>query len=70
MKSAVIVAAALAAVALGVAALVYGEMDDSPGLQAMGAAVIVGAVVGARGCRGGSRGPSTRGGRGRHGSLR
>jgi len=32
-------------VALGVAAVVYGEADDSPGLQLLGALLVVGAVV-------------------------
>ncbi|MEU8298985.1 hypothetical protein AB0C04_17075 [Micromonospora sp. NPDC048909] len=36
---------ALLAVALGVAAVVYGGADDSPGLQLLGAALVVGAVV-------------------------
>ncbi|MEV1329737.1 hypothetical protein AB0J20_09200 [Micromonospora costi] len=35
----------VAAVALGVAGIVYGEGDDSPGLQAIGAVLVVGAVV-------------------------
>ena len=32
-------------VALGAAAVVYGESDDSPGLQLIGAVLVVGAVV-------------------------
>ena len=32
-------------VALGIAAVVYGESDDSPGLQLIGAVLVVGAVV-------------------------
>ena len=32
-------------VALGVAAVVYGEADDSPGLQFLGAVLVVGAVA-------------------------
>jgi len=33
------------AVTIGVAALVYGEADDSPGLQGLGALLVIGAVV-------------------------
>ncbi|MEU8607640.1 hypothetical protein AB0C29_06530 [Actinoplanes sp. NPDC048791] len=38
---------ALAAVAvlLGVAAFVYGGADDSPGLQLLGALLVIGAIV-------------------------
>jgi hypothetical protein len=36
---------ALLAVALGVAGIVYGEADDSPGLQFLGAVLVVGAVA-------------------------
>jgi hypothetical protein len=36
---------ALLAVALGVAAMVLGEADDSPGLQGLGLLLIVGTVV-------------------------
>ncbi|MFD6566387.1 hypothetical protein [Micromonospora profundi] len=36
---------ALLAAALGVAGIVHGEADDSPGLQFLGAALVVGAVV-------------------------
>ncbi|MDO3705605.1 hypothetical protein Q3W71_28445 [Micromonospora sp. C28SCA-DRY-2] len=36
---------ALLGVALGVAGVVYGEADDSPGLQLLGVALVVGAVV-------------------------
>lgn len=32
-------------VALGAAAFVYGGADDSPGLQLIGAVIVVGAVV-------------------------
>ncbi|XTZ15557.1 hypothetical protein ACQSSU_29805 [Micromonospora echinospora] len=35
---------ALLAVALGVAGIVLGEADDSPGLQLLGALLVVGAV--------------------------
>lgn len=37
--------AALLVVALGVAAVVYGEADDSPGLQFIGAILVVGTIV-------------------------
>jgi len=36
---------ALLAVLLGLAALAYGESDDAPGLQLIGALLVVGAVV-------------------------
>ena len=36
---------ALLAIAVGVAALVYGEGDDSPGLQGIGAVLVIGALV-------------------------
>ncbi|MBM0234376.1 hypothetical protein JNW91_22575 [Micromonospora sp. STR1_7] len=36
---------AILAVALGVAAVVYGGADDSPGLQLLGAVLVVGAVA-------------------------
>ncbi|MFF5181314.1 hypothetical protein ACFY2Q_25080 [Micromonospora sp. NPDC000316] len=36
---------AVLAAALGVAGVVHGEADDSPGLQVLGAALVVGAVV-------------------------
>ena len=32
-------------IALGIAAVVYGESDDSPGLQLIGAVLVVGAVA-------------------------
>jgi hypothetical protein len=32
-------------VALGVAGIVYGEADDSPGLQFLGLLLVVGAIV-------------------------
>ncbi|MGK5741105.1 hypothetical protein [Micromonospora sp. URMC 103] len=35
---------ALVAVAIGVAGIVYGEADDSPGLQLLGALFVIGAV--------------------------
>jgi hypothetical protein len=36
---------AVLAIALGVAGIVYGEADDSPGLQLIGVALVVGAVA-------------------------
>jgi hypothetical protein len=36
---------AVLAVAVGVAGMVLGEADDSPGLQGLGALFIIGAVV-------------------------
>ena len=36
---------AVLAVALGVAAVVYGEADDSPGLQGLGVLLVIGAVA-------------------------
>lgn len=36
---------AVLGVALGVAGVVYGEADDSPGLQLLGVLLVVGAVV-------------------------
>jgi hypothetical protein len=36
---------AILAVALGVAAIIYGGADDSPGLQLIGVLLIVGAVA-------------------------
>ncbi|MEV4489206.1 hypothetical protein AB0K04_03720 [Micromonospora coxensis] len=36
---------ALLGVAIGVAGVVYGEADDSPGLQFLGVVLVVGAVV-------------------------
>jgi drug/metabolite transporter (DMT)-like permease len=39
------IAAAAALVVLGVAGIVLGEGDDSPGLQGLGALLVVGAVV-------------------------
>lgn len=37
--------AAVLLVAVGVAALAYGEGDDSPGLQGIGLLLVIGAVV-------------------------
>ncbi len=36
---------AVLAIVVGVAAVVYGGADDSPGLQLIGAVLVVGAVV-------------------------
>jgi hypothetical protein len=36
---------AVLAIALGVAGIVYGEADDSPGLQLIGVALVVAAVA-------------------------
>jgi len=36
---------AILAAAIGVAAIVFGGYDDSPGLQGLGVLVVVGAVV-------------------------
>ncbi len=36
---------AVLVIALGVAAVVYGEADDSPGLQGIGVLLVIGAVV-------------------------
>ena len=51
------------AVTLGVLGIVYGEADDSPGLQALGLLLAVGAIVLAfrRSRRGRSQGPMTGG---------
>ncbi|MGW2622270.1 hypothetical protein [Micromonospora taraxaci] len=54
MRYALIVAAVLG-VALGVAAVVLGGADDSPGLQLIGVVLVIGAVVfGIRNLRRGS----------------
>jgi drug/metabolite transporter (DMT)-like permease len=45
MKYVVVAIIALFAIALGVAAIVYGEADDSPGGQLIGVLLIVGALV-------------------------
>ena len=43
---------AILAVVIGIAAIVYGEADDSPGLQLLGAVLVVGAIaVGVRAAR-------------------
>ena len=50
MRLALVVIAVLVAVALGVAGVVLGEADDSPGLQGLGVLLAVGAIaLGARG---------------------
>jgi hypothetical protein len=36
---------AILAIAIGVAGIVAGEADDSPGLQLLGAVIVIGAVV-------------------------
>ena len=44
--------AAVLVIALGVAGIVLGESDDSPGLQLLGAVLVISAVVfGVRGVR-------------------
>ena len=45
MTYVVVVLGTLVVVALGIAGVVYGESDDSPGLQLLGAVLIVGAVA-------------------------
>ncbi|SFT40080.1 hypothetical protein SAMN05660657_00538 [Geodermatophilus amargosae] len=45
MKSFALVVALLAVVAIGVAGVVLGEADDSPGLQGLGVLLVIGAVV-------------------------
>ncbi|MEU4470015.1 hypothetical protein [Micromonospora sp. NPDC023888] len=43
------------AIAIGVAGIVLGEADDSPGLQLLGVVLVIGAVAfGIRNVRGGS----------------
>jgi hypothetical protein len=44
MKYLVVIIAILA-IALGVAGIVYGEADDSPGLQLIGVVLVVGALA-------------------------
>ncbi|WCN83014.1 hypothetical protein [Micromonospora sp. LH3U1] len=47
-------AVAILAVALGLAGIAHGEADDSPGLQLLGVALVIGAVAfGIRNFRGG-----------------
>jgi hypothetical protein len=45
MKLLLAVVAVLALVAIGVAGVVLGEADDSPGLQGLGVLLVVGAVA-------------------------
>ena len=45
MRYVLIIVASLAVVALGVAGMVYGEADDSPGLQGLGLLLILGTVL-------------------------
>ena len=45
MKPVLALLAALLATAIGVAAIVLGEADDSPGLQGLGVLLIVGTVA-------------------------
>ena len=45
MKQLVLALGVVLAVAIGVAAVVYGEGDDSPGLQGLGVLLVLGAVV-------------------------
>ncbi|WP_369253585.1 hypothetical protein [Geodermatophilus amargosae] len=45
VRSAAAVVALLVVVALGVAGVVLGEADDSPGLQGLGVLLVIGAVV-------------------------
>lgn len=45
MKPVLTMLAALLATALGVAAIVLGEADDSPGLQGLGVLLVVGTVA-------------------------
>ncbi|WP_198041435.1 hypothetical protein [Micromonospora chokoriensis] len=51
----VLTVVAVLGVALGVAGIVLGEADDSPGLQLLGVVLVLGAVAfGVRNIRGGS----------------
>lgn len=45
MKPVLVLLAALLATAIGVAAIVLGEGDDSPGLQGLGVLIIIGTVA-------------------------
>jgi hypothetical protein len=45
MRHLVTLLAGLAVLALGVAGVVHGEADDSPGLQLIGVLLVVGAVA-------------------------
>ena len=45
MKHALLALGTTLAVAIGVLAVVYGESDDSPGLQGLGVLLVVGALA-------------------------
>jgi hypothetical protein len=45
MKRSLLILAAILATGIGVAAIVLGEADDSPGLQGLGLLLVIGAVV-------------------------
>ena len=45
MKPLLVILASVLAVALGVAAVVLGEADDSPGLQGLGVLLVIGTVA-------------------------
>ncbi|MEU4678621.1 hypothetical protein [Micromonospora sp. NPDC023737] len=45
MRYVIPAAVALLAIAIGVAGVVLGEADDSPGLQALGAALVIATIV-------------------------
>ena len=45
MKPLLVILASVLATALGVAAIVLGEADDSPGLQGLGVLLVVGAIA-------------------------
>ncbi|MEU5567427.1 hypothetical protein [Micromonospora musae] len=44
MRYVILAPVALLAVAIGVAAVVYGEADDSPGLQLLGALLVIATI--------------------------
>ena len=52
VRFATALAVVLALLALGGAAIVFGEADDSPGLQGIGVLVVIAAAVGALRWRG------------------
>ena len=64
MKPLLVILANVLALALGVAAIVLGEADDSPGLQGLGALLVIGTVAlgvkGAKRRKGDRQDPSTR----------
>ncbi len=45
MKRLLLILAAVLATAIGVAAIVLGEADDSPGLQGLGVLLVIGTVA-------------------------